>query len=1124
MLNAALVEQLGSIHRNQKSGVLTVVGNGFRLRFCIQDGDPVALDFCADKELLLARALLDFHKIGPELYQLVVGAREAGKDTVTGMVRRHQAANEDEIGVVTRSMVEDTLVRAFGTMHYEMRFDEGEGIDSFDFDTTAVRLRIGAPVLLSTVQSRVAEMDKVIKEIGGGNAVFTLAESEATVPLSEYEKHVLNFIDGHRSIEDIAIAFRENTLNMSRLIGTLVAKGVVRRAAGSGTRLQEPAVKAGEPSRTPDHGPAASAAGAPAAAAPRPGRPPRRLPLGTMLGLGAAVVLVLVVWVLMAQWRGRNDALAAASHALDTHIMTKHWDEATSQIAESKHAAGNDLVALRQVAELQARLDGAYRAEHDAIVSLIANQEFPAAHARIAQLPIDGEVAELRRRVQGAESAFKSASDELRDRVAKQLDEGRPTEARAAIAAANGRIGATASEFLDRWRLQTLERASSATAPLSQRAAYIEQLKASNPTQHQLDRIASIVGEFATLQQRSADQIHSLKSRVEKGAFEEVAGEFERLRLSDQTRGTPLAAQTEALRLSNDHMRTLLTGQYDEAMALVRSSDEGPAMLSSAAAIQKTLEQYPLASNAAQLRLANQLLVDAAGLIGERTASDEALALDGWLQDRQPDEEITTIIKQRAARLRAIEVAADDALSNGRAYIRESDWDQAGRTFEQLVARREWLHTAAHATAQREIEDLKVARAKQQAWQEDLTRAMLSGDVAECYRIQQKMGLKYLPLLVLSAPAGASVWREGMQIGTTPCKLDIPAGERTALVLELRRPGFVTRTVPATQADAGWMLQIDLEREALARYELNMTVTSPPTALDGKVWIANRQSAVALVPGSKPERVAIDPNGLIDTGGQPLYAAPTAAGNAVFFATREGIAIKRTSQGVERLPLNGRTDFAIAIFSSQLVQGRRLLIVAGMDGVLHASDERSADSAWNGISGEAFAAPPRLIGDQLMVVRRNGRIEVYQADDGKISAQFDLGAPTIAVWETADGLAGLTADFSWSSTMAAPVKEALPQQAAAGGEDVFITTDNHVYLRAGGGQAWKDLGRVEGKTSGQPRRWGNQAVLPLGNTLAVLGQHGFKVSASSPFLSPALLGDRLVAVSGSGLVLFYAAP
>ena len=1111
MLNAALVEQLGSIHRNRKSGVLAVVGKGFRLRFCIQDGDPVALDFCADKELLLARALLDFHKIGPELYQLVVDAREGGKDTVTDLVRRHQAANEDEIGVVTRAMVEDTLVRAFGTLHYEMGFDESEGIDTFDFDTTAVRLRIAAPVLLSTVQSRVAEMDKVVKEIGGGNSVYTLAESEASVPLSSYEKHVLNFIDGHRSIEDIAIAFRENTLNMSRLVGTLVSKGVVRRAAGSGSRLAEPAVKAGEPSRTPDHGgpgaaPRAGSAAAGGATVPaaRPTPAPRGLPVGTLMGGAAALLLVLVVAVLMLQYHARNAAFASARAMIVAHIQSRHWGEADKQISESKGAAGNDLQALRLVGELEASLAAALKIEDEAIVTMITNQDFNTARLHIDDLPIEGEVTELRHRLQGAETAFKNASEDLRDRVSRMLKEGRPTDARAAIAAANGHIGVAANDYLERWRLSTLESASSATAPLSQRAAYIEQLKASNPTQHQLDRIAQILNEFATLQQRSTDQIKNLKARAEMGAFEEVMSEFERLRLSDQTRGTPLAAKTEALRQSSEHMRLQLTGQYDDAMALVRSSDEGQAMLSAGAAIAKTLEQYPLASNAAQLRLASQLLADAAGLIGERTASDEALALDGWLQDRQPSEEITAVIKQRAARLRAFEIAADDALGNGRAYIRESDWEQASRTFEQLVARKEWMHTAAHATALREIEDLKVARAKQQAWQEELNRALLAGDVAECYRIQQRMGLKYLPLLVMSAPPGATVWREGMQLGTTPCKLDIPAGERTALVLELRRPGFVTRTVPAAQADAGWMLQVDLEREPLARFELNMTVTSPPTVLDGKVWIANRQSAVALTPGSKPERSVIDPNGMIDTGGQPLYAAPTAAGTTVFFGTREGIAIKRTPQGVERLPLYGRTDFAIAVFSSQLVQGRRLLIVAGMDGLLHASDERTADNAWNGAGGEPFAAAPRLLGDQLLAVRRNGRLEIYQADDGQLSAQFDLGAPVIAVWSTMEGLAGLTADSAWTCAMAAPVKEALPQPAVAGGEDVFITSDNHVFLRAS--TTWKDLGRVDGKTTAQPRRWGAQAVLPLGNTLAVLGPHGFKVAASGPFLAPAVAG------------------
>ena len=55
MLNSILVEQFAGIHRQKKSGVLTVVRPGFRLRFCIEDGDPVGLDFCTDKDLVLAQ-------------------------------------------------------------------------------------------------------------------------------------------------------------------------------------------------------------------------------------------------------------------------------------------------------------------------------------------------------------------------------------------------------------------------------------------------------------------------------------------------------------------------------------------------------------------------------------------------------------------------------------------------------------------------------------------------------------------------------------------------------------------------------------------------------------------------------------------------------------------------------------------------------------------------------------------------------------------------------------------------------------------------------------------------------------------------------------------------------------
>ena len=113
MLNSTLIEQFAGIHRQKKSGVLTVVGPGFRLRFCIEDGDPVGLDFCADKDLVLAQALLDFHKIGPEVHQMVVESRRLGKGSVADLVRRQQVVNEDEIAQVTEQRIFRPSISAY---------------------------------------------------------------------------------------------------------------------------------------------------------------------------------------------------------------------------------------------------------------------------------------------------------------------------------------------------------------------------------------------------------------------------------------------------------------------------------------------------------------------------------------------------------------------------------------------------------------------------------------------------------------------------------------------------------------------------------------------------------------------------------------------------------------------------------------------------------------------------------------------------------------------------------------------------------------------------------------------------------------------------------------------------
>src|ERR1043165_1337193 len=141
-------------------------------------------------------------------------------------------------------MVEDILVKCFGTPHQELVFDERDDASTFDFDNSAIRLRIGTQVLLGTVQARVAEIDKVMQDVGGPEAVFTLSENETgSAPLSEFEKHVLNFIDGRKTVDDIAVAFRESTLAMSRLLHGMASKGVVKRSSVGGVSRLRAAVQ-----------------------------------------------------------------------------------------------------------------------------------------------------------------------------------------------------------------------------------------------------------------------------------------------------------------------------------------------------------------------------------------------------------------------------------------------------------------------------------------------------------------------------------------------------------------------------------------------------------------------------------------------------------------------------------------------------------------------------------------------------------------------------------------------------------------------------------------------------------------------------------------------------------------
>lgn len=1121
MLNSILIEQFASINRQKKSGVLTVVGPGYRLRFCLEEGDPVGLDFCADKDLVLAQALLDFHKIGPEMFQMIAESRRLGKGSVSDLVRRQQVVSEEEVAQVTRSMVEDTLVKCFGTPHQELVFDEHDDASTFDFDNSAIRLRIGTTVLLSTVQSRVSEVDRVMNDVGGADAVFELSENETgSVVLTDLEKHVLNFIDGRKTVDDIAIAFRESVLSMSRLLHNMAAKGVVRRSHIGGVSRLRTAVQ-----------PTAEApAGAPAPVTsvetlsdfvPHRAPPPPASNSALRVMLVAALLLVCAIGYLTIVAQRRSVALDSASQLLIDSMLAGRWEEAITQVETAQTNAGNDLQALDRVKDLRGRLDEALAAETAAIGKLIEEQDYPAAQERLDNLPLSVQPLELRTALQKGQNTFAARSDRLLAQVTAALEGGQAAQALHLIATAKGREGEAASDHLARWRLSSLERAGSPSLPLSQRTALVNQILATNPDARQREQIERIRNDFARLQQRTSEQVEALRKQADKGAFVEVESAWEQSRLGDQLRGTPLEGKGVELKRLNDQIAKEMRGLEADGLALIQDSDDAKVMGAYASRVQQALGKWPLASNADTVQSLAQLLNELSGLVSERKANDEATALDAWILERQPPSEIASLVAARSARLREIESAATQALETARGFARQNDWETNERMLRELLARPQWQRTSARSAAQQDLDSIASIRGQQQAWQEELRKAMLAGDTDTSLAIAQKMGLRYLPLVVHSQPSGAEVLRDGKSIGATPLILDLPAGERAGLTLRVQRADFDAVDVQGSAAEGGWFLPVQLERTATGRFDLNMTVTARPTAINGRLWIASRQGAAALAPGQTVERFAFENPGTGDVIGQPLYAGALGTSDGVWYPTREAIAIRVGKKGIERLAIAGRTDLPLIDYASELIVGRRFIILAGLDGALHASDDRTPLAAWHGPKGATFIHGPALHDDRILAARVDGSVDIHLPDDGKLVTRHTLDGEILSAWKEDDGLHCVTRLSHWvCAGENAPVRSPLPQEIRSAGRGVLITPDNHAWILADG--SWRDAGRFEGRPTAQPIAWAGHAVVPVGKQLLVVGPKGFAIAAESEFLAPVIVAKQLAIVTQSGMVRFYA--
>ncbi len=1122
MLNQVTVDHIQSAHHKRQSGTLWVAGTGFRMRLCFQDGNPVAIDLGRDKEMLLADTFLEYHKIQPELHRMlgdVLASAKGGEhhSPVTDFIRQQQAASDEEIAQVMQAMVEDALVRILTGEIETIHFSPGEGIEAFDFEHSSLRMRLDAGVLLSTVGARVAEDDATRSAIGTPASIFMLAEVEhPSANLSMWEKGVLEWVDGQRTVEDIATGLREHTIQVGHVLRQLAAKGIVRRQASASSRARF----SFEQTRTNAEAvsaPKGAATGSPPDASVPPARRSR-----PMLVVSLVFILLLAagVWYLVQQAKERDNAIDSLNSEVRSAIARRDWDGSQKLVSEAELKAGSDLAAKERIKKLQAEIQAALAKETEEIRKAIAADDF-TIKTRIDPLPAD-----LAGTLQGELAAEKERFGKRSDSLASQADQALAhdghAEVAALIAANPGAVSGEAAKRLENWRTSRLGQAAAA-GPLARRRAAMELVKASNPRPHEQQRLADIEQDINRLYNRTADDFRRLRADADAGAWKAVLDELGQSGLAELVKGTTFDNDLAALRKRCEGVRDELTSYLDGLPETV-ANGSAKTLADRLAAGEKLVAAYPKAANAAEIAGSVDALRRLAELLGKATAADQVIAIDLWLKEAKLGETLAAAATKRRDELRGLEASAQANLESARRLVVQGDLAGAHKALESFLSRPEVRITSSRAAAEQLIADVKAqleARSRKNA---ELEAALKAGDIAKARALAAELGQKDLPLQVDSTPSGAEILRDGTPIGRTPLVLRLSAGERNETVFEIRLNGYVPKRLHGAKAEDGWRLRAALERSPSASTDLKTALSAKPAVIGDRVWLAGNSVIASIGVDGQVVRLALDSAG--GALSQPVYAAAAKLSDGVYFSTRNGFALRVGGGQPERVTLGAQSDLAPVLYHSPLVIDRNYLIAAGTDGVLRAVNQAKPLDSWTSAAGDPLVCAPILLGDSLRLVRRNGKLEVLSADDGRVQARADVGQAVLAAWATPKGLAGYTANALWTWEEEKTEREELPATPAVGGPTAFISSGGRAFIRNRGDAAkpWIEAepGRVlDAKPTGEPVAWNGHVAVATGTSVKVVGPQPFSCETDADMLDPVVLNGQLVLVATNGRVWIY---
>lgn len=1098
MLNQPLADAFRKTLAGSLTGALVVTHGEQTLRYYFENGQLLLLDFVEDKERLLARQYRLYHKIGAEIEMVVAQQWDQQGQRVQDYLLNQQLVTAEEVDAVTRTLVEDALCDCFGTPHDTIEWDDNAIVESFDTERSAVKLRIQVDMLLRMVESRIAERDRVRAEINDYDQRFSLEEGAPDPSaLNDMERGVLHFVDGRKTVEEIATALRESNLNTACYLVSLRLQGFIREASGTTrhhtskpisnsyakaaqattapaapetaptqapqslqttaevTQPQAPAVETSNEPTKPDFSVYRSPVNNPAVPGQIIGGGPRRASRAALFILFPVLIVVIGTALLVASQNRIDREVADIHRDIQVAVDSSQWASAEEAITRARETLGNDRAGQQAFEAFITKLTADIQADLAAIAAALDSDQLDEAQRLLERLPEDniapslwdgerlGAATSLRDRLEDELIAREDLVIRLSDTITRRLQTNDISAALSLADEAPDFAEESIQRALTSWRLDILDDISNPALPLGDRRALIDLLRNSRPDPTDLAAIENKASEIESAATAIQEEIAALRERVAEGDIEVEDAAI--LSLRQRAQGSGLEGDLEAIQAVRDGLRRHLDELAVAHAGVVARSRDAAELQAISAEVEQLLANHPRLPEQAQWQAASRLGAAVIPTISAATIAEELEALRALAQSQTWPEHLARALSSRRSSVASIETAAQTILDEAVASESDGRLDDARSMLNEIIANTAWSRTEAQSLATEQLSALESRLSARRIELQALTSAMLADDADQVAQLLRQ-GVDDLPLAIHTVPQGATVTRGGVALGVTPLVVQPDANIDDEVTIMVALSGYYPVTLDTTNATGGWRIEQVLERSPSLDHRLPSSTTSAAAGLQGAVWLTGSRGTYSLRPdGTEAFYPAEGAGGVVTRPfTNPVYAPATEIDGAVYVATRDRFCLRISNGNLERLIQPEGTDFAPIRYVSPNILDREILIVANREGRLVGADAHNPETPWRSSLGAPFAGAPSLVEDTVLAVRGDGTLLAVIADNGEIVTERFLSQNVIAAWATETGLTGYTAThwFTWDGSE--PVTGQLPRPIKLAGQGLILTQENRL--------------------------------------------------------------------------------